>query len=355
MPNSKPGLVRIGVFYDGNYFLHVSNYYNYSHERRSRIAISGLHEFIRREVAGLEDTDLRLCQIVDAHYFRGRLNAHEAQQRSNQLFYDRLFDDILMSEGVVTHYLPVKTHQGIRQEKGIDVWLALEAFELAQYKKFDVVVLITADGDYVPLVRKLNTLGSRVMVLSWDFEFSNDEGEKTVTRTSQDLLEEVSYPVAMHEVIDNRLRKNDPIIQNLFVKQQQAARFTVSSAGNGSGPQTGSFGNGVGPAYANSMIPAISPGNGFASYTDTEPNYNVANPQLLIASDPADRKISTVRSLKSGYGFINYPPNNLFFHYSTLLDVDFNELQIDDQVEFRVGQNAEGKDIATDVRLIGEA
>ncbi|HEY0111437.1 MAG TPA: cold-shock protein, partial [Fibrella sp.] len=124
-------LTRIGVFYDGNYFLHVSNYYNYSHERRSRISISGLHAFIRSQVADSEDTDKNLCQIVDAHYFRGRLNAHEASQRGNQLFYDRLFDDILMSEGVVTHYLPVKTYQGYRQEKGIDVWLALETYELA--------------------------------------------------------------------------------------------------------------------------------------------------------------------------------------------------------------------------------
>jgi uncharacterized LabA/DUF88 family protein/cold shock CspA family protein len=354
MSNGKPGLVRIGVFYDGNYFLHVSNYYNYSHERRSRIAISGLHEFIRREVAGLEDTDLRVCQIVDAHYFRGRLNAHEAQQRNNQLFYDRLFDDILMAEGVVTHYLPVKTHQGQRQEKGIDVWLALEAFELAQYKKFDVVVLITSDGDYVPLVRKLNTLGSRVMVLSWDFEFSNDEGEKVITRTSQDLLEEVSYPVAMHEVIDNRLRKNDPIIQNLFVKQQQAARFTVGNGNTSNSPQTNAFGNGISPSYSNNET-AISgiPNNGFASYLDTESAYNVTTaPSQPDSLDPADRKISTIRSLKSGYGFINYPPNNLFFHYSTLLDMDFNDLQVDDQVAFRLGQNTEGKDIAVDVRVI---
>jgi hypothetical protein len=85
-------LTRIAVIYDGNYFLHVSNYYNYSHERRSRISISGLHEFIRSQVALEEDTDFRLCQIVDAHYFRGRLNAHEASQRGNQLFYDRLFE-----------------------------------------------------------------------------------------------------------------------------------------------------------------------------------------------------------------------------------------------------------------------
>ena len=332
MPAISSRLTRIGVFYDGNYFLHVSNYYNYSHERRSRISISGLHAFVRRQVAEEEGVNERLCQIVDAHYFRGRLNAHEANQRGNQLFYDRLFDDILMSEGVVTHYLPVKTYQGYRQEKGIDVWLALEAFELAQYKKFDVVVLITSDGDYVPLIRKLNTLGSRIMVLSWDFEFLNEQGEKQVTRTSQDLLEEVSYPVAMHGIIDDRSRRNDMAIQNLFVKQQ--ARPAVAAPAPASG---GNYNGG----YMN--------GNSYDDYLPTdEPNYNVAD----SGEDPEGRKISTIRSLKTGYGFINFPPNNLFFHYTSLIDTDFNELQVDDEVEFTVSQNAEGKDIAIDVRMI---
>ncbi len=328
MPANTPGLTRIGVFYDGNYFLHVSNYYNYSHERRSRIAISGLHQFIRNQVSEVEGVDVRLCQIVDAHYFRGRLNAHEASQRNNQLFYDRLFDDILMSENVVTHYLPVKSYQGARQEKGIDVWLALEAYELALYKKFDVTVLITADGDYVSLVRKLNTLGTRVMVLSWDFEYQNEDGEKMVTRTSQDLLEEVSYPVPMHELIDNRMRKNESLIHNLFVKQQLKPATAYASA-NGAG-------------YANSV-----PGDVLTLSAGMDGDG--------LEYDPADRKISTIRSLKSGYGFINFPPNNLFFHYTSLLDVDFNELQLDDQVEFRIGQNGEGKDIAVDVRLLEEA
>ncbi|WP_234733781.1 NYN domain-containing protein [Tellurirhabdus bombi] len=302
-------LTRIAVFYDGNYFLHVSNYYNYSHERRSRISISGLHEFIRHQVAEEENTDIRLCQIVDAHYFRGRLNAHEASQRGNQLFYDRLFDDILMSEGVVTHYLPVKTFQGNRQEKGIDVWLALEAFELTFYKHFDVLVLITADGDYVPLIRKLNTLGTRAMVLSWDFEYFNDEGERMVTRTSQDLLEDVSYPVAMHDLIERNLRNNEPLIQNLFVKQPTRV--------------------------LNENNPVLIGTNGF-SFDDDE---------------DSEAKISSIRNLKNGYGFINYPPNNLFFHHTSLIDSDFNELQPDDEVSFRIGKNAEGKDIAVDVRL----
>ena len=333
-------LTRIGVFYDGNYFLHVSNYYNYSHERRSRISISGLHAFIRSQVADSEDTDKNLCQIVDAHYFRGRLNAHEASQRGNQLFYDRLFDDILMSEGVVTHYLPVKTYQGYRQEKGIDVWLALETYELATYKEFDVVVLITADGDYVPLIRKLNTLGTRVMVLSWDFEYLNDEGEKMVTRTSQDLLEEVSYPVPMHEIIDNRLKKNDSMIRDLFVKQQPRTdapprQFYQNSPVNGNG--NGAYQNPNFTGENVQLLPGESEGD-----DDMQPDFE--------SSD--ERLVSTVRSLKTGYGFINWPPNNLFFHYTSVTGGDFNDFQVDDEVSFRLGKNNEGKDIAIDVQVV---
>lgn len=293
----KPGLTRIGVFYDGNYFLHVSNYYNYVHPRKRRLSIAGLHEFIRYQVAHEEGIDPRHSQIVDAHYFRGRLNAQEASQRGNQLYYERVFDDILMSEGVVTHYLPLKYNGGRKEEKGIDVWLALEAYELTLHKNFSVVVLIASDGDYAPLVRKLNTLGTRVMVLSWDFEFTNDQGTKVVTRTSQDLLEEVSYPIAMHEIIENRVRKNESLINNLFV-----------------------------------------------------PESNKREEAAIIHN--GQRQSGSILSLKNGFGFIAFPPNNLFFHYSDVDNVDFNELQEGDLVAFTIEKNDKGFDVATSVEKV---
>src|ERR1700745_3625330 len=88
-------------------------------------------------------------------------------RRHQKLLGDRIFDDVLMREGIATHYLPL----GPRGEKGIDVWLALEACELAIYKRFNVLVLIACDSDCIPLVRKVNTLGTRVMVVGWDFEY----------------------------------------------------------------------------------------------------------------------------------------------------------------------------------------
>ena len=162
-------LTRIGIFYDGNFFHVVNSYYAYHHERRSRISLNGLHEFIRQRVAREERVEARLCRVVDVHYFRGRFSADEAND-AGKLYSERVFDDVLIRQGVTTHYLPMG-HAGT--EKGVDVWFALEAFELAIYKRFDVCVLIAGDADYVPLARKLNTLGTRVMVVGWDFEYAD--------------------------------------------------------------------------------------------------------------------------------------------------------------------------------------
>ena len=298
MNNSKD-LKRIGVFYDGNYFLHVSNYYNYFHERRKRLNIAGLHEFIRSMVAKEEEVTSRYCQVTEAHYFRGRISAQEASQRWNQLYNDRVFDDILMSEGVITHYLPIRNRSGKKEEKGIDVWLALEAFEQTFYKRFNVLVLITSDGDYVPLIRKLNSIGTKVMVLSWDFEYTDDMGRDVVTRTSQDLIREVTYPIAMHELINNGLKANNPLINNLF------------------------------------DLPEYS-----------QPKRTVSEPTSDEVFEGA------AMNMNNGYGFIQYPPNNLFFHYQDVIEDDFNEIHNGDLLEFSIEVNDRGQEVAKNVRKI---
>ena len=306
MSDIQKKLTRIGVFYDGNYFLHVSNYYAYHHERRGRLSIAGLHDFIRHKIAEEEQKDMHLCQIVDAHYFRGRLSAQEASIEGNRLFYDRLFDDILMMEGVTTHYLPVRTtFFGQRQERGIDVWMALEAFELALHKQFDVLVLIASDSDFVPLVRKLHTLGVRVMLFAWDYDFYDEEGRRRSTVTSQALWEEVTYPLAMQDVITD---DNDPQfpVNRLFVERKR----NLPNA----------------PAEGEEPEPVVEDG---------------------------ESKRSTIFSLKDGYGFVNFPQtNNLFFHFSFLVDTDFNDLREGDMVEFTLSKNDRGEPIARNVKLI---
>jgi cold shock CspA family protein/uncharacterized LabA/DUF88 family protein len=287
-------MVRIGVFYDGQYFYKVSNYYNYEHQRKARISISALHEFVRDEVSIKIGAERSLCQIVDTHYFRGRFRMRDFMESKQKLSNERAFDEVLMDANVVTHYLPLKQDKdGKFQEKGIDVWLALEAYELATLKKFDIVVLVACDGDYVPLVRKLNTIGTRVMLISWDFTYKDAQGKDCETRTSQQLLEEVAFPIAMHEIIDNRIKGKEASIVNLFLPQRISKTDTRQRI-----EHEYLFGD---ESYG-------------GDYCDNYVENNTTT--------------SVILSLHDGYGFIeDRATNNVFFHFSSLQNKDFSELE----------------------------
>lgn len=287
---------RIGVFYDGNFLLHASNYYNYIHPVRRRLSLGGLHNFICHRVAEEEGVAPQRCRIAEAHYFRGRLNAAEAAQRGNQLYNDRVFDDILMSEGIHPHYLPLRNLLGKKEERGVDVWLSLEAFELALRDRLDVVVLIVSDTDYTPLLRKLTALGVRIMLLSWEFEYVNDDGVKMVTKTSHELLSLATYPVAMHDVINCGVRQDNPLIEEMFVAA----------------------------------------------------DHNRQNHREKTF------ETSEILSLKNGFGFIRYPNNNLFFHYQDVHG-EFSDLNVGDPVEFTIEQNQQKQDVAKNVRKLTPA
>jgi uncharacterized LabA/DUF88 family protein/cold shock CspA family protein len=297
MTSQKNNIVRIGIFYDGYYFYKVSNYYKYEHSRKARISISGLHDFIRHEVATfMRIEDIRYCQIIDAHYFKGRSSAKEMGEKVQS---ERVFEDILMRENIVNHYLPLRYGENNTwQEKGIDVWLALEAYELAIYKQFDVLVLVAGDGDYVPLVRKLNTLGTQVMLISWDYSYYNENGTITETRTSRQLLEEVLHPIVMNERIDKQ--PSTDYINGLFVREKRD--FNAEALGN-------------------SM-----------SLKEEDPE-----------KSPGDNEIiSTIISIKEGFGFIKDEKiNNVFFYYNTLTNKDFDELEVGMRVKYLCEEDEE--------------
>ena len=213
-------LTRIALFIDGGYFDEVSKYYKYQHSRKARISLEGLQNFIRHKISECEKTEESYCQVVESHYFRGRFAAAQASA-AGKLEDQAAFDDVLIRAGIVQHYMPLRTYRGAPQEMGIDVWLSLEAFDLAVHKRFDVLALIACDADYVPLVRKLSGIGTRTIVLSWDFqyEFQDAKGvkQKRETRTSQVLIDTCTYPVMMAPLIDDRSKKDDAVVKGLFV------------------------------------------------------------------------------------------------------------------------------------------
>lgn len=142
-------IVRIGVFYDGTWFAYLSDFYATAHRRAARISLDGLHDAVRWYVHTETGRPLDECVVAEAHYARGRIETPAAS-----------FDAALAAAGVVRHDLPLVGGK----EKGVDVQLALEAWDRAMTVPLQWVVLLTGDADFTPLVTRLSERGVHVVV-----------------------------------------------------------------------------------------------------------------------------------------------------------------------------------------------
>jgi len=190
-----PRIHSIGLFIDGQYYFRLDKALQQTLSRR--VKLDGLMDFIERTLSTKYGLDRESCIVTEAHFFRGRLNANDAKAR-NQLLEDRKFEDRLIKNDVILHYKHVYyLPDGTPHEKGIDVWLALEAYELALYRDFDFIVIITGDADYEMLARKIKSLKKPAILLSWYYDEQSP--------TAKDLKEEISFQINI-----NALLKNNP-------------------------------------------------------------------------------------------------------------------------------------------------
>ena len=326
MAARKKTSTRIGIYYDGHYFYKASNFYKFDHPRQARISIPGLHNFICSEVSARLDTDIDNCNIVDAHYFRGRSikNGNE-----KAIVGERYFEDALTREGVELHYLPmIRGANNELKEKGIDVSLALSAYKKAAAGFFDILVLVAGDGDYLPLIRELQTMDAPIdtMLVSWDFECANGD----VTMTSQDLLEEVKYPIQMASVIDDRLNIKNQVIAALFEGRQAESAVNPPSPSAYVQPPVSSFE--VMPVQP-SPFTASFPSQG---YSASQPPHGVKR-KALTEAEMAQERISTILSLNGAGGWIrDIEYNNFYFFYTDVVNKKPEELIAGMTVQFRL-------------------
>ncbi len=161
--------LSIGVFIDGGYYAKINR--ALKAQERSIIRVRALFDFISSTIAYAEDIHVSDCQITETHYFRGRFRVKEAYDK-HLLYNERKFEDTLIENDVIFHYKHLREIDRDGQtevvEKGVDVWFALEAYELATFRKFDYVVLITGDADHEMLVRKLKALKIKTVLLTWN-------------------------------------------------------------------------------------------------------------------------------------------------------------------------------------------
>ncbi len=191
-------ICRLGVFYDGSFFSYAQNYY-YHQRKLGWLRFPELHRFLEKYV-GLREQGFASYKVVYAAWHQGLFTAKDST--ADQLTRDRNRYHDLMHAGVDPKYLPMSQKQG---EKGVDVALAVDALQVGLGRMMDVAVLVTGDGDFVPLVRALNKQGVRVLAAY--FAFESEDGSKSFINDR--LLTAANYAVDIGALESAKEHKQD--------------------------------------------------------------------------------------------------------------------------------------------------
>lgn len=200
-------LCRVGVFYDGSYFTFAQRYFYFQRKLGwlDFRAFQGLIEnFIRTKEQGYTH-----YRIVYAAWFQGMFSSRDAAE--HQLKRDRQVYQDLMHAGIEPKFMPMP--QSGQEEKGADVSLAIDAMQIGLEGKVDIAVLVTGDGDFVPLVRALMKQGIRVMAAYFEYE----EG-KYNSFINERLLNVCNFAMNVNEIEKDKDFK--AIFKGLFRKSE---------------------------------------------------------------------------------------------------------------------------------------
>jgi uncharacterized LabA/DUF88 family protein len=83
------------------------------------------------------------------------------------------------------HFSPVVIHKprGMRA-KGVDISLTKDMLLQAFLNNYDVAVLVTGDGDFIPVVEEVKRFGKRVVVAFWDTRDLNSDSRRAADEFS---------------------------------------------------------------------------------------------------------------------------------------------------------------------------
>lgn len=197
--------LSIGVFIDGGYYAKINEGLARTH--KGTVNLKNLLKVIPELIGKEYGIDRKILYVTEAHYYRGRFRAKDAEKR-NLLLEEREFEDVLIENDVLCHYKHLREAPGGGIiEKGIDTWFALDTYELTLYRNLNYVVLISGDADHEMLARKLKALKTHVLLLTWDPAHTGS--------TSRFLSEEVCTHIDIGKLLTDSKELSDRLINRL--------------------------------------------------------------------------------------------------------------------------------------------
>jgi len=193
---STKNFLRIGVFYDGTFFTKAQNYF--WGQKKGWLAFQEFHKLLESYIR-VKEQGYSSYKVVYSAWFQGVHKETLAQENNLRLDRRRQLD--LLHAGIEPKNVPMSETQG---EKGIDVYMAVETLQVGLDDKIDMAVLVTGDGDFVPLVRALMKNGVRVLIAYFEYE-----DLKNKSFCNERLINAANYAVNINSLEHDREFKAD--------------------------------------------------------------------------------------------------------------------------------------------------
>jgi uncharacterized LabA/DUF88 family protein len=210
----EKNFLRIGVFYDGTYFARAQNYF--WGQKKGWLSFQEFHKLLEKYI-GAKEQGHSAYKVVYSAWFQGLYKESLAPEEKLRLDRKRHHD--LLHAGIEPKNVPMSETQG---EKGIDVYMAVETLQVGLDDKIDVAVLVTGDGDFVPLVRALMKNSVRVLISYFEFEDNNSR-----SFVNERLVSAANYSVNINRLEHDRDFKTD--FTSIFRQADESKKSSTKS------------------------------------------------------------------------------------------------------------------------------
>ncbi|MCH5295923.1 MAG: NYN domain-containing protein [Treponema sp.] len=194
--------IKANLYIDGNFTVHIHKYL--AKKFGKTIDWSCLLEYVKDKIAKEESVT---C-LLESQFFVGTGKTTTDPER------DYLFNAMEHAR-ITKHATPLKSRaSGGLKEDAVDTNLVFFATQdYYKREKYDYLVLLAGDSDFVPLVRGLEDEGVKTFLLYMDFS----DPELGITQTAQALLDSTSLRADIESLRRERVEEK---IKSIFVDYQ---------------------------------------------------------------------------------------------------------------------------------------
>jgi uncharacterized LabA/DUF88 family protein len=207
----EKNFLRIGVFYDGTYFTKAQNYF--WGQKKGWLSFQEFHKLLEKCIS-VKEQGHSAYKVVYSAWFQGLYKESLAPEEKLRLDRKRHHD--LLHAGIEPKNVPMSETHG---EKGIDVYMAVETLQVGLDDKIDVAVLVTGDGDFVPLVRALMKNSVRVLISHFEYDEPNNK-----SFVNDRLISAANYSININRLENDRDFKTD--FNTIFRQVDESKRKT---------------------------------------------------------------------------------------------------------------------------------